>query len=333
MKENLERNTSIISVIIPVYNAEKYLGRCLESITSQTIFKKLEIIFIDDGSKDKSAKMLDDFAIIHRNVIVKHINNGGVSNARNLGLEICNGEYISFIDADDYLDKDFFEYLLSEADDKTDIIGCGFVAEYPNITINHSSKKKLILHRKMAIKEFLLEKDMDPNVTSKIFRRTVIGKLRFDTSLTLAEDRWFLFNCLRKVSRLKALPGGKYHYVMNDSSACRKKFSKKNLDSIIVADKIIDVIKESYFEYLELAECTAIDAKCRVCGDIYNSKVVGEYLHEYNSIRKSIRKFSILKKIKYSSKKHAIAFIAAKISPALYSFIKNDMKFQYKSIN
>lgn len=330
MKENLKVNVPLISVIIPVYNAERYLEKCLESIKSQTIFEKLEVIFIDDGSNDKSGNMLDKFSISNKNVVVKHINNGGVSNARNLGLEISRGEYISFIDADDYLDKDFFEYLLNEVDSETDIISCGFIAEYTNLSVDHSSNKKLVLDKKMAIKEFLLEKDMDPNVTSKIFKKTVIGELRFDRNLALAEDRWFLFSCLQKASKVKSLPGGKYHYVMNDSSACRKKFSKKKLDSIIVADKITNIIREKYSEYLELAESAAIDAKCRVYGDMYNSDILKEYLDEYNNIRKSIKKFSVFKKMKYSSKKHTLAFIAAKISPALYSFIKNDMKFQYK---
>lgn len=330
MKKSLKVNMPLISVIIPVYNAEGYLEKCLESMSSQTIFEKLEVIFIDDGSKDKSGEMLDRFVLLYKNVVVKHIDNGGVSNARNLGLEISRGRYISFIDADDYLDKDFFEYLLSEVDDQTDIIGCGFIAEYPNISVDHSSNKRLVLDKKMAIKEFLLERDMDPNVTSKIFRKEVIGEIRFDKALTLGEDRWFLFNCLEKISLLKSLPGGKYHYVMNDSSACRKSFSKKKLDSIIVANKITERIKEAYLEYLDLAECSEIDAKCRVYGDMYRSKAKKEYLNEYNSIRQSIKKFSIFKKMKYSSKKHTLAFIAAKISPALYSFIKNNMKFQYK---
>lgn len=330
MKENLKANIPLISVIIPVYNAERYLEKCLESIGSQTIFENLEVIFIDDGSKDKSGMILDNFAISNKNVVVKHIDNGGVSNARNFGLEFSRGRYISFIDADDYLDKDFFEYLLNEADDQTDIIGCGFVAEYSNLSVDHCSRKKLVLDKKMAIKEFILENDMDPNVTNKIFKNTVVENLRFDASLTLAEDRWFLFNCLQKISQLKLLPGGKYHYVMNDLSACRKSFSKKKLDTIVVADKITEVIKEKYLEYLELAECSAIDAKCRVYGDIYNSDAIKEYLDEYTSIKKSIKRFSILKKIKYSSKKHTLAFIIAKVSPVLYSFVKNDMKFQYR---
>ena len=326
----MKRNVPLISVIIPVYNAERYLKKCLESISSQTIFNELEVIFINDGSLDKSGDILDKFSISNKNVIVKHINNSGVSNARNVGIEISSAEYISFIDSDDYLDKDFFECLISEVDKQTDIIGCGFVAEYSDKTVNHSSNKKLILNKKMAIKEFLLEKNIDPNVTSKIFRKSVIGNLRFDNSLSIAEDRWFLFNCLNKIRYMKFIPEAKYHYVMNDSSACRRKFSKKNLDAIIVANRITELVKEKYNEYLGLAECGEIDAKCRVCGDIYSSKALDEYLDEYTVLIKSIKKFSTIKKIKYSSKKHTLAFISMKISPLLYCFIKNNMKFQYK---
>ncbi|HBI6897060.1 TPA: glycosyltransferase [Clostridium perfringens] len=329
MEKNIKVNIPLVSVIIPVYNAECYLEKCLESIRRQTIFEQLEVIFIDDGSIDKSSEMLDRFSELYKNVIVKHIYNGGVSSARNLGLKIATGQFISFIDSDDYLDKDFFEYLLIEVSEKTDIVSCGFIAEYPDISVDHSSNKKLVLDKKEALREFLLEKNMDPNVTSKIFRKTVIEGLEFDSSLTLAEDRWFLFLCLENISELKSLPGGKYHYVMNDNSACRKEFSSKKFDSIIVAEKITSKIKEQYPEYLELAECSSIDAKCRVYGEIYKSRK--SYKNEYNSIKKSIRKFSILKKMRYSSKKHTLAFILAKISPSLYSFIKNNMKLQYKS--
>ena len=109
MKQNL---TALISIIIPVYNSGEYLQTCLDSIVGQT-YKNLEIILIDDGSTDGSAEVCDDYAQKDSRIICIHQSNGGVSKARNRGLEIARGAYIHFPDSDDYLDLDTYEYLLN----------------------------------------------------------------------------------------------------------------------------------------------------------------------------------------------------------------------------
>ena len=96
-----------ISVIIPVYNVEKYLKRCLDSVINQT-YKNLEIILVDDGSTDNSGKICDEYAKNDKRIIVIHKENGGVSVARNIGLDICTGDYVNFIDSDDWIDLKFF---------------------------------------------------------------------------------------------------------------------------------------------------------------------------------------------------------------------------------
>lgn len=115
---------SKVSIIIPVYNVEKYVGRCLESVMSQENIDDLEIIVIDDGSTDNSGRICDDFAKKNLKFRVIHKSNQGISNARNLGLEIAKGEYIMFLDSDDYLEKGIVKNLLDEAIQKNaDIVG------------------------------------------------------------------------------------------------------------------------------------------------------------------------------------------------------------------
>ena len=103
-------NKPLISIIIPVYNAEKYLKKCLDSVINQT-YKNLEIILVDDGSTDKSPEICDKYAEKDSRIIVLHKENGGVSSSRNAGLDIFKGEYLSFVDSDDYVEPDYIEYL------------------------------------------------------------------------------------------------------------------------------------------------------------------------------------------------------------------------------
>lgn len=120
----------LISVIVPIYNVEKYLARCVDSIVNQT-YKNLEIILVDDGSPDRCPKMCDDYAEKDSRIKVVHKKNGGLSDARNAGMAVATGEYISFIDSDDYVSDDFFECLLDVMNkENSDIAECSVVKLY-----------------------------------------------------------------------------------------------------------------------------------------------------------------------------------------------------------
>lgn len=188
----------MISIIVPIYNAEKWLGKCLESLINQTIFNKLELVLVDDGSNDKSGLIIDEYAKKYTNIICTHTSNQGVSNARNVGLDLCHGEYITFVDADDYFDSCFIENLLNAMDKDCDIVCGGFVAEYSNKSITKCPSKEFCFDSKTAYYQFILGQEFDPHVTDKLFKREVIGEERFDSSIAIAEDRLFLFSMFKK---------------------------------------------------------------------------------------------------------------------------------------
>ena len=120
----------LVSVIIPAYNIERYISRCLDSIMAQT-YNNLEIIVIDDGSKDQTAEILDDYQKRDSRIIVVHKENGGVSSARNNGLDIATGDYISFVDGDDLIESNMYEILVKILEkEKTDIAHCGYQMIY-----------------------------------------------------------------------------------------------------------------------------------------------------------------------------------------------------------
>ena len=126
----------LLSIIVPVYNVEKYLNRCIESIVNQT-YKTIEIILIDDGSSDNSSYLCDEWAKKDSRIKVVHKQNGGVSSARNQGIKVATGEYVQFVDSDDYLDVDFCKNIMSEYSDDIDLVVSGFTI------IDDSGNKKI----------------------------------------------------------------------------------------------------------------------------------------------------------------------------------------------
>ena len=150
-----------ISVIIPVYNVEKYLKRCLDSVINQT-YKNLEIILIDDGSTDKSGNICDEYAAKDKRIIVIHKENGGLSDARNKGLDICTGDYISFIDSDDWIENGFYEYVVNNVKDNDLLIFDYYITngknskwiKYKNTEVELSKEKCLIELAKAKLQSY-----------------------------------------------------------------------------------------------------------------------------------------------------------------------------------
>ena len=317
-----------ISVIVPVYNSERYIKACIDSLLSQTMRECMEVIFVDDGSMDNSGNIIDKEVLENEYFSVCHIKHSGVSHARNTGLGMAKGKYISFIDSDDYIESDYFESLLKEFDGE--MICGGFTAEYENKKILHISSQKTEFFCEDMIKEFLKENIMSPIASDKIFLREKIGDIRFDESLAIAEDRLFLFEYLQKISHAKIIPLGKYHYVMNDKSVCRETFDERKFGSLEVCRKITAVVSEKYPSLLRLAKSSEIDMKCRVYGEMYYFGVSEKYKEVFLQLKKEIHDFGILEKCRLSGRKHFLAFILARISPQLYMFVKNDLKWQYR---
>ena len=154
-----------ISVIIPVYNVEKYLKRCLDSVVNQT-YKNLEIILVDDGSTDKSGNICDEYAAKDKRIIVIHKENGGLSDARNKGLDICTGDYISFIDSDDWIENGFYEYVVNNVKDNDLLIFDYYITngkfskwiKYKNTEVELSKEKCLIELAKAKLQSYACNK-------------------------------------------------------------------------------------------------------------------------------------------------------------------------------
>ena len=200
-----------ISIIIPCYKVEAYLPKCLDSLINQT-YKNLEIICIDDGSPDNSGKILDEYAKKDSRIKVIHQGNGGVSSARNTGLDIATGEWISFVDADDWLDVNAYEKLLnSTEDEKVEMLVFGnhsvcdgVISKYKSINANESN---------FTDYSYLLLR-LGGVVWNKLFSRSLIeeNKTRFVKGINLSEDGLFNTEIMLKYPKLKIVDEGIYFY-------------------------------------------------------------------------------------------------------------------------
>lgn len=239
-----------VSIIVPIYNVEKYLRCCIDSILSQT-FISFELLLIDDGSTDASGAICDEYALMDRRIHVTHQINRGVSAARNVGLDKSVGKYVCFVDSDDWVTSDYLATLMEQVQG-FDVLFFGFFLRY-----NDESSMSLSLRRQCAVNEIekeqlmlsLCKNDAGYNVLGytfdKIFRRNLIEKynLRFDENICLGEDEIFALAYCLKAQYLKVIPDVLYCYSPRVGGLASQKESYKSCYSKYKAlvDNIIDM--------------------------------------------------------------------------------------------
>ena len=191
-------NNSLVSIIIPIYNAEEYIEECIKSIITQT-YKNIEIILINDGSRDNSINICKEYLKKDKRIIIINQLNKGVSTARNSGITIAKGEYITFIDADDTIEKEHINHLVNTIKKtKTDLSICGIQRTYKkekNISTNILTET-IILDKKNTYKEMLLNQDISGYVWNKLYKKEILNQMKqnyFNESISIAED--YEFNC------------------------------------------------------------------------------------------------------------------------------------------
>ncbi len=211
----------LVSIIVPVYNAEKYLGKCIESIINQT-YKNIEAIFVNDGSKDDSLSICKNYANQDKRIKILDIPNGGVSNARNVGIENAQGEYVQFIDSDDYIDLNMTERLMSTMlVDNVDLVVCGYNTiikgekRENQSKIKYSSKK--LIDEDIDITN-LFETSFFNSPCNKLYKKKLITN-RFREDFKIGEDLLFNLDYINNVNRFSVLDECLYNYVVNNSSA------------------------------------------------------------------------------------------------------------------
>ena len=241
----LKLNKPIISVIVPVFNAEKYLSRCIESILRQT-YKNIEIILIDDGSSDKSGDICDDYANKYGNIASYHQRNQGQGAARNYGLDKCHGDYIGFIDSDDYIALDMYEYLYGLIiENRADCasISFKFTIDDREKLIN-DNEQITVYENEEVLEQHLLEATTtgSHSVCRCLFKAKVLADVRFPVEM-INEDIPFKFAALSRVKRMADSNLIKYYYYQKSESTTRGSFKERDLDLFKATKMLMDMAR------------------------------------------------------------------------------------------
>lgn len=238
-----------ISVIVPIYNPGKYFENALNSLVNQT-YENLEIILVDDGSTDDSPKLCDTWAEKDKRIKVIHKSNGGASSARNAGMDVATGDFIAFIDADDYIDLDMYEIMLNQIlEHGADAASCGMVRESSDGTKevwgSYHADEQIIDNTRLL--QLIGEANgiLPVSPCNKLFRKSVIKDVRFDERFKYAEDVLFNYYAAKSIDKIVVQNVPRYHYVSNENSTSHQTFDFHRFDEHKVMDIIFDDCKSN----------------------------------------------------------------------------------------
>lgn len=243
----------LVSIIVPIYNIQQYLDKCLSSIINQT-YQNLEIILVDDGSTDESGIICDKFASCDSRVNVIHKVNCGPSVARGEGIKVAAGAYIGFVDGDDFIEPEMYEMLVRSIEEmQVDFVHSGyFKSDGQNFSVK--SREKYIFKDRKRREEFIKRQILDPtasqsvtpSIWSKLFRRDFLKEayMGMQDGLSYGEDLWCLCSCVMKCSSFGTVPESWYHYVKRDTSIC----NERNVENIQRETQLYTALKKLFAE-------------------------------------------------------------------------------------
>lgn len=224
----------LISVIVPVYNVEKYLEKCIKSIINQT-YHNLEIILVNDGSKDNSGKICDFWEEKDPRIKVIHKENGGLSDARNTGMKIAKGEYIGFVDSDDYINSNFYEILMMNINRyKADISTCSIRKFSEEEVLDESlslNEKVYTFITEEALSDLIDENILNQTVWNKLYKREVINNIYFEFG-KIHEDVFWTYQVFGNAKKVVFVNQELYYYLQRLGSIMNSKFSKARIDAL-----------------------------------------------------------------------------------------------------
>lgn len=318
---------ALVSVIIPVYNVEKYLDRCMECVLNQT-YKNLEIILVDDGSTDSSSKLCDEYEKKDNRIMVIHKENGGLSSARNTGISVANGDYIVFVDSDDVIHRQMIQILLYHIEcEGIEIAQCARYEisedEYnalldedrknllekdmiPMIFNNTSDSNMKVQSGRAAVAELYKEDSVDYIVAwNKIYKREIFNELRFAHG-KIHEDEFTTPYALLNASKIVYDKLPLYIYIRRDGSITTKKYSIKNIDLLEALLKRMELFKlNGLEELLPFAANHFVGQTIYEISRVLKMREDNIVIDDYTNVKKYLRMY------KKKSKKYYFKYLSA----------------------
>lgn len=255
----------VVSVIIPIYKVEKYLPRCVDSIINQT-YQNLEIILVDDGSPDNCGKMCDEYAKKDERIKVIHKQNGGLSDARNVGIEEATGKYIAFVDSDDFVTKDYIEYMydmIAKYDSNLAISGVQVVWKSDEI-IEKPGTKIIKLSSEDTFKNLLFGQGIDVCAYAKLYRMELFKDIKFPKG-KVYEDTAIMYKIIEKAEKIVYGDKKNYYYIARAGSISKQTgFNKNEEDYIKHTSEMLNYIESNYPKLTTAVHRFDIYAKFRI---------------------------------------------------------------------
>lgn len=295
-----------LSIIVPIYNVEKYLDRCVSSILNQT-FTDFELILVDDGSPDNCGKMCDEYAKQDSRVKVIHKKNGGLSDARNYGIDIAKADYISFVDSDDYVAVDMYKILYDNLiQNDADVSTCGYYKCYKDKNIPNFKECKedvYILSPKEAIQGVLEDKKISVEAWGKIYKTSLFDNVRYPVG-RLSEDAFTTPTILNKAKKVVATTQPLLYYSMREDGITGSDFKIRDLDVIDAYKLNLKLVRDKFPSLTKQAEFRVLWSYTYVLKKMLESKKLTDF-EEYNKIVSIIRRntFKILSNPYFSIQK------------------------------
>lgn len=293
---NMKYKEGLLSIIIPVYNVEPYINKCLESVINQT-YPYLDIIVVDDGSTDGSGQICDAYQKVDNRIKVFHKKNEGLSSARNLGLRYAKGEYLGFVDGDDYIAVDMYESLIKCLEDDVDIVTCGRCQIYPP-KIRKSKRKKLCAQTKMkyeteqAMEELLKGNLFSYGVCDKIYRKELFDDIRFPRG-RVSEDLPVTYALFKKCRNVVNIGEAKYYQFRREDSISRRDFYFRRIDNVLFHRDILENINKEYPQFSNIAEANFISSVVRRVDEIRESKDRISYIELEKRLIKVLKRMQL----------------------------------------
>lgn len=312
----------LISVIIPAYNIEKYIGRCLDSLLKQT-YKNLEIIVVDDGSTDDTAKIIDEYTYSYDNIKVIHKANSGVSATRNTGIDIAKGDYIGFVDGDDTVDDDMFEILIRNAINyDADISHCGYRMVFPSRTDYYYNTGDIVIqYNHEGLKDLLKADRVEPGLCNKIYKSSLFEDIRLNEKIRYNEDLLANFYLFKKAKKSVFYDKCLYNYMIRKGSAATKQISKnKIIDPILVLEEIKNSLEKGTDLY-EIAYKRYLGSLIGVCRN-KGCRSNKEYLHYTKEAKEKLKEEYLNNKDLITGKMKYMIYGVVYL-PLIFNFIDN----------
>lgn len=253
-----------VSVIVPVYKTGKYLDKCVKSLLAQS-YQDYELLLVDDGSPDDCGERCEEYAGQYSHVRALHKKNGGLSSARNYGIDHAEGKYLTFVDSDDYVDKGMLGYLVSRMEEtNADIAVCGIYDEYESETTTQWKETEEFTCGGGELYRYILEgRKVAGSSCAKLYRHELFDKVRMPEGM-LYEDAYFLSEAVRHIERAAVSTVSFYHYVHHAGSITTGRFRSRDMDVIKAYRHNLEIIRK-HFPQLKPQGSSAICGRILLC--------------------------------------------------------------------